>query len=142
MYCEKTTFRRVDMAGSPDATRCDISVLLLLPDKVLRALSCLTAAPIRGVRFVACDQAADAEAASTFDHIVHKAAHDSVLSATDAGAAARGAIMRSVVSRGALIESLERVAFFADRGELCSALQGVVQQPPFLAVRQADANLP
>jgi hypothetical protein len=112
-----------------------IDVLLLVPDKVLKALGCLTLSPVRGVRFVSSERVA-AEAAGSFDHVLHKAAHDSVLGVADVDAAARLSLLRSV-RQAALIEPLERVALFADRGELCCALEGVVRQPRFLVVRSS-----
>ena len=120
-----------------------VDCLLLVPDKVLKSMRCLTSRPLHGVRFVGCDELTSLEAASTFDHVVHKAGHDNVLRSSDAGAAARCNVLRHVVRRASLIEPLERVACFADRGELCRLLAQVpgVRQPRFLEVRSPGADL-
>ena len=94
------------------------SCLLVLPDKVLERLSELTAAPlVHGVRFVTWQPG---QPTAGFGVVLHKAAYDSAVFLSDPSASAR---LNALFGCGSpLIDPLDRVARFADRGAICHSI--------------------
>jgi inositol-1,3,4-trisphosphate 5/6-kinase/inositol-tetrakisphosphate 1-kinase len=109
-----------------------------VPRRVRERLQPLVDQTVQGVRFALHDASSEAPLPAS-DLVVHKAVNDVVLRSGDAAAAARYATLQQLAARVPLLDPLESMAVFADRGELCrmlDALRPGVRQPRFLELRE------
>ena len=116
--------------------------LLLLSEGKLEKLSELLApaTPHDGVCYI---RPCEDDDSSACDVVVHKGAYDSVVQTTDPAAAWRWHQLQQLASRPVLLEPLECVVRFADRLDLCRALDQlapVVYQPRFAKLDGGDAD--
>ena len=118
--------------------------LCVLAEKKLTTLSELVNAEHDGVRYVGYRAGdSDEQQLAECDVAIHKGAYDAAVMVEDIEAARRGKVLQHLSARSALLEPLERVAVFADRGAMCQALSQLaplVQQPRFALLCQGPAT--
>ena len=118
--------------------------LCVLAEKKLTTLSELVNAEHDGVRYVGYRAGdSDEQQLAECDVAIHKGAYDAAVMAEDIEAARRWKVLQHLSARSALLEPLERVAVFADRGAMCQALSQLaplVQQPRFALLCQGPAT--
>ena len=120
----------------------DVTVLLCVPRRVQERLQELHQGQVvHGARFLLHGPDPEVEEGSPLpscDLVVHKAVNDLAL-LHDGDAAARYATLQKLAARGVpMLDPLESMPLFADRGALCRALEAagpsVVRQPRYLEV--------
>ena len=118
--------------------------LCVLAEKKLTTLSELVNAEHDGVRYVGYRAGdSDEQQLAECDVAIHKGAYDAAVMVEDIEAARRWKVLQHLSARSALLEPLERVAVFADRGAMCQALSQLaplVQQPRFALLDQGPAT--
>ena len=118
--------------------------LCVLAEKKLTTLSELVNAEHDGVRYVRYRAGdSDEQQLAECDVAIHKGAYDAAVMVEDIEAARRWKVLQHLSARSALLEPLERVAVFADRGAMCQALSQLaplVQQPRFALLDQGPAT--
>ena len=118
--------------------------LCVLAEKKLTTLSELVNAEHDGVRYVGYRAGdSDEQQLAECDVAIHKGAYDAAVMVEDIEAARRWKVLQLLSARSALLEPLERVAVFADRGAMCQALSQLaplVQQPRFALLDQGPAT--
>jgi len=115
-------------------------LLVLAPAVAGRVLQSVTAQSVLGVRFIdaAASPTADADADRTV--VLHRAMYD-VSFEDDEAACARLGLTRRLAARCALVDPLECVLPFANRGALCSLISRLAptaRQPRWLVVGQGE----
>ena len=118
--------------------------LCVLAEKKLTTLSELVNAEHDGVRYVGYRAGdSDEQQLAECDVAIHKGAYDAAVMVEDIEAARRWKVLQHLSAHSALLEPLERVAVFADRGAMCQALSQLaplVQQPRFALLDQGPAT--
>ena len=116
---------------------------LVLPQRVLDKLVAVLPrdGAVNGVRFLPCP--CDSDASPThppLDCVLHRAMYDWSMRAEDATAAARWRLLEALGER--LVDPIDRVLCFADRGKLCRKVDScAVRQPKFAAILETTADL-
>lgn len=128
-----------DALSDTSGAQAPLTVLICVPRRVRDRLQGeLLGQTVQGVRFMLHDPEDEAGPPPACDLVIHKAVNDVVLRAGDAIAAARYASLQQLASSVPLLDPLESMAVFADRGELSRMLEELqpgVRQPRFLELR-------
>ena len=129
-----------DKQSERPQSSADVTVLICVPLRVKERLQELPGQVVHGVRFLLHDPEADG-APPACDLVVHKGVNDLVLHNEDAAAAARYSRLQQLAAHVPLLDPLESMPVFADRGQLCRHVQqcpgglrtvraGYAHQPP------------